>query len=108
MAMTFSARRAVMMAATLTVVLPASAPVVAQQAGWSGMVDVGYRDVSVSGNQDKYREDVNLPDGLRLFDVELSSLQPDSGFMDEFLFSASGLGGDPYSRAGLRLRKAGR
>lgn len=106
--MTFSAGRAGIMAATLTVALAALSPVFAQEAGWSGLVDLGYRDVSIGGNEDKYREDVNLPEGLRLFNVELSSLQTDSGFMDEFLFSASGLGGDPYSRAGLRLRKAGR
>ncbi|MCZ6833818.1 MAG: hypothetical protein O7F11_08740, partial [Acidobacteria bacterium] len=92
----------------LTMALAVPWPAVAQEDGWSGTVDLGYRFVSADGNEDKYREDVNLSEGLRLFNVELSSYRADSDLMDEFLFSASGLGGDPYTRAGLRLRKTGR
>ena len=36
-------------------------------AEFEGYVDVGAREVSVSGSEDKYRQHLNLDDGVRLF-----------------------------------------
>jgi hypothetical protein len=75
---------------------------------WSATVDLGYRGVSTDGNEDKYREDVNLDDGARLFDLDYAFRPSENTALDDFSLYASGLGGDPYTSAGLRARKIGR
>jgi hypothetical protein len=85
------------------------APAAAQDdKSWSGSVDLGYRSVSVDGNEDAYRTDVNLSDGLRLFNFDYSYQPLESGILDDLEMYATGVGGDPYTAGGLRLRKTGR
>lgn len=75
----------------------------------TGSVEVGYREVSLSGNEDKYREDLNLGDGaVRLFAFDLAYRPENGGFFDEITLDASGLGGEPHTTARFRARKAGR
>lgn len=98
-------------ACTLLVLIVALVPAAADEQGDTlvGGVEVGYRDASVDGNEDKYREDVNLSDGaLRLFGFDLGWRPADSGALDELTLEAQGLGGEPYASARLRARKVGR
>ena len=70
--------------------------------------EAGYRSVSVDGNLDKYREDVNLSDNaLRLFSLDLDWRPAKESWLDELTFSAEGIGGEPYESARFELRKAG-
>lgn len=76
---------------------------------FTGGIEVGYRDATVDGNEDKYREDVNLSgNAIRLFGADLA-WRPSGGHgVDELTFEAQGLGGEPYASARIRARKAGR
>ena len=38
---------------------------------WGGSVELGYRLTDIDGSKDRYREIVNLRDGLKLFDFSL-------------------------------------
>ncbi|HEY6987486.1 MAG TPA: hypothetical protein VH369_03830 [Bryobacteraceae bacterium] len=69
--------------------------------------ETGYRFLSQSGNQNKYRSDVNFGSGVRLLSsfVGLNSKDGHGGLFDEFVFSTQGLGGDPYESASLRVQK---
>ncbi len=70
--------------------------------------EAGYRSVSVDGNLDKYREDVNLSDNaLRLFSLDLDWRPAKESWLDELTLSAEGIGGEPYESARFTLRKAG-
>lgn len=74
----------------------------------TGGFEVGYRSVTVDGNEDKYREDVNLSDNaLRLFGLDLAWRPERSGALDDLTLEAQGLGGEPYESARLRARKSG-
>ena len=75
----------------------------------TGGVEVGYRDVGVEGNEDKYREDVNLPDdAFRLFGLDLAWRPREGGGLDELTLDARNLGDEPHSSAQLRARNVGR
>jgi hypothetical protein len=75
----------------------------------TGGIEVGYRDVSVDGNEDKYREDVNLPDNaFRVFGLDLAWQPENNGAIDTLTLDAQGLGGEPYTSARLRARKTSR
>ena len=74
----------------------------------SGHVEFTYRDVGLGGNQDKYREDVNLDDdAFRLSDLHLE-VAPEAGFFDHLLLEANGLGGEPHKHARFGLSKTDR
>jgi hypothetical protein len=75
----------------------------------SGHVTAGFRSVDADGAISKFREDVNLEDGARLFDAAVS-YRPDAGqnaLVDQLDFRAEGLGGDPYASLRLSMRKNG-
>jgi hypothetical protein len=98
-------------ACSLLLACTAVSPAAAEEAEdpWWGDVEVGYRSVTVDGNEDKYREDVNLPDGaIRLFHFDVGWRPPSGGALDEMTLEAQGLGGDPYESARFRARKIGR
>jgi hypothetical protein len=69
-------------------------------------IEVGVRGVSVDGNADNFRSDLNYQPGLRLFDSSLL-LQSNGGggvkLFDSLLVNSSGWGGDPsgYLRANV-------
>jgi hypothetical protein len=71
--------------------------------------ETGYRSLSVSGNEGTYRSQVNLGNGLRLFDgdVEASSKDGKGLFFDQLSLKAQNLGNDPYESARFRIEKNG-
>ena len=69
---------------------------------------VGYRALSVTGNDATYQSQVNYGNGLRLFggDLEASSKDGDGLLFDQLSLKAEGLGNDPYEWRGIQSRKA--
>lgn len=69
--------------------------------------ETGYRFVDVSGNTEKYRSDENFEDGVRLLSafIRINSQDGHGALFDEIVFTANGLGGDPYESASLRVQK---
>ena len=72
-------------------------------------VEVGVRGLSVSGNDNKYRSDLNYGNGVRLFDSSflLRSKEGSGGAFDEFLVTTSGWGGDPFGGTRVSVEKSG-
>ena len=71
-----------------------------------GLFDAGVRVSDVSGNEDKYREDLNYGTGMRLFNVDLSLSPNGDGPIDLLEVYANQLG-DPFESLGLTLKKHG-
>lgn len=71
-----------------------------------GSIEVGYRFADIDGSRNRYKEVVNLMDGLRLFDLSLNGTRPgeNKGWVDYFSFRANDLG-DPYPRGRLEIKK---
>jgi hypothetical protein len=69
--------------------------------------ETGYRFVSISGNTEQYRATENFGNGIRLLNGFLSVNSKDGHgkFFDEIVLTTSGLGGDPYESASLRVQK---
>jgi hypothetical protein len=69
--------------------------------------ETGYRYVSVSGNAEKYRSDVNYQNGVRLLSsfFSINSKDGHGPLFDEIVVTTGGLGGDPYESATLRAEK---
>jgi hypothetical protein len=88
---------------------PAEGTAVAPAAGFDmhGSVDAGYRFTSVKGYTSGFQQLFDLPQGPRLFGVDLSgqSRADRDAFADTFTLSASGLGGDPFPTVQLAVRK---
>ena len=80
----------------------------AAQSPLTGSVTLGARSVDVSGDVTKFREDINLDDGVRVFDVSMNyrPTEPDAA-IDSVTFNASNLGGDPFENVHLSVRKFG-
>lgn len=72
---------------------------------WSAMLLAGYRFVNRSGSAERFDTDLNLDEGVRLFDAEFEASRLD-GLLDEVRLEAHDLG-DPYARAHLDLRRDG-
>ena len=70
-----------------------------------GDLDFGFRWASPGGNEDKYREDWNFQTGPRLFNMDVSVRPLSPSLADVFSLEAVNLGGDPFARFGLALRK---
>ncbi len=69
--------------------------------------ETGYRFLSMSGNQDKYRSDENFGNGVRLFSsfFGMDSKDGHGLLFDNLVASTGGLGGDPYEFATVRVNK---
>ena len=69
----------------------------------------GYRYVSTSGANFKYREDINLDDGLRLFSFSLQYTPGETlkKLFDRLELNVYNFGGDPYETLGLSIQKYG-
>jgi|GEM_PF-945919 len=103
---------ALALALALTLVAP---PALAQSGAGEGNVSggfhIGYRSVDVSGDSNKYQEDVNLEDGPRLFDFSLHYVPAAGndnaldGLVDRVDLTADGLGGDPYESLHLNVQR---
>lgn len=90
----------------------APAPVAGQsgeETGFSGDILIGYRSVDVSGADRKFREDVNLDDGPRLFDLTFRFFPQEGqdGFADRIELDMNNLGGDPFETLALTVEKRG-
>ena len=72
-------------------------------------IELGVRGLSVSGNDNKYRSDLNYDSGVRLFDSSflLRSNKRSGGPFDEFLVNSSGWGGDPHGYTRVSIEKSG-
>ena len=72
----------------------------------TGSASLGVRSVEVEGAEAKYREDLNLDDGARLFGVPLD-YAPRVGEtpVDRIELDADNLGGDPFERIHLDVRR---
>jgi hypothetical protein len=99
---------------TLTAVFALTAgvgtlPVAAQDdAAFSGSFSIGFRSVDVGGSENKYREDFNIEDGPRLFNLNLEYLPGgESQFVDRFDLDINNLGGDAFETIHLGARKFG-
>jgi hypothetical protein len=70
----------------------------------------GYRFVDTSGAETKYKEDINLDYGLRLFNFDLHYM-PDGNLkklFDRIDINVYNFGGDPFESFGLLIQKYGK
>lgn len=107
---TYSMALALLTAAALVLLTPV--PAVAQtgaDTGFSGDILVGFRSVDVNGADRKFREDINLDDGPRLFDLTFRFF-PEEGqdqFADRVELDIDNMGGDPFETLALTVQKRG-
>jgi hypothetical protein len=94
----------------LFTVHPASSQETGLTAGgfqWGGSVELGYRIENSEGNKDRYKEVVNLENGLKLMDFSLWGRRTDDNaksLVDSLRFNLSGIG-DPYPSGRLEIKK---
>lgn len=75
----------------------------------SGHVDVSVRTVDTSGEKRKYRQYVNLDSGVRLTSLAVVVKPKDRKHLPDLLdLRLAGLGGDPFERAALTVKKIGK
>ena len=76
---------------------------------FTGDIRVGWRDVSVSGSENKYRQHINLSDGGRLLGFRLGYRRDESAdnLPDRVDVELYNLGGDPFESIHLGVRKYG-
>jgi hypothetical protein len=70
----------------------------------------GYRFVDTSGTLERYKQDINLDDGLRLFNFNLQ-IKPNETFknlFDRIDINMYNFGGDPYETFQLAIQKSGK
>ncbi len=73
----------------------------------TGEAELLVRDRNLSGDHGKYRQHVDLGDGLRLGNAWLE-IRPDSPTLADLIrLTAEGVGGDPWQRVSLEVRKYG-
>jgi len=76
---------------------------------FTGHFSFGYRAVDTSGAYDKYREQINLEKGVRLFNFSLTYLATNDlkKLFDRIDVAATNLGGDPFETIHVALQKYG-
>lgn len=81
-----------------------SASAAVDQYDWGGAIELGYRFTDIEG-VNRFREAVNLEEGLRLFDLNLwvKDLER-KGIADEFRFRLNSIG-DPFPSGRLDMKK---
>lgn len=70
-------------------------------------IEVGYRGLSVDGDHNKFRSDLNYKAGPRLFDSTFLAKSKDGkgGVFDNFLITSTGWGADPQGTVRLTMEK---
>lgn len=70
----------------------------------------GYRFVDTSGTVERYKQDINLDDGLRLFNFNLQILPNETfkNIFDRIDINMYNFGGDPYETFRLAIQKSGK
>ncbi len=78
--------------------------------GFSGSFLMGYRGVNVDGVESKYKEDYNLDDGPRLFNlyIHYSPKNELSKYFDHLSLYVLNFGGDPFESFGVDVVKYGK
>jgi opacity protein-like surface antigen len=71
---------------------------------------LGYRFVDTSGTAERYKQDINLDEGLRLFNFNLQILPNETfkNLFDRIDINMYNLGGDPYETFRLAIQKSGK
>jgi hypothetical protein len=90
--------------------MEAANPVKAGNYSIVSSIELGARGVSVDGNDDKYRSDVNYRAGFRLFESSFL-VRADEGkgvLFDTLVVNSTGWGSDPYGYARGRRGTRGR
>ena len=81
-------------------------------AEWSfrGGFQLGFRSVDVEGREEKYKEDLNVEDGPRLFHLNLDFAPPAElrQYFDHLEMNMSNLGGDPFESLRFTVERHGR
>ena len=107
---------AVVASVSLSFIIPATAaetwplePLRSATMEWKVSAEVGYRTLDLTGSEPLYRSQVNLQEGMRLFNLSLVGTPkgPASRFLDTLIINSSGLGGDPQEWLNLTMRKRG-
>ncbi|MEO1088260.1 MAG: hypothetical protein AAFY88_28860, partial [Acidobacteriota bacterium] len=99
---------AIVLACLTLLLLPAAAE--AQEEGaLDGRFRLGYRFVDVNGSENKYAEDFNLDDGVRLFEFRLDFEAPETmrSLVDRVALDIDSFGGDPFESLQLRIQRFG-
>ncbi|MDY6986628.1 MAG: hypothetical protein SWQ30_01110 [Thermodesulfobacteriota bacterium] len=80
-----------------------------EQGSWHGSFMLGYRVVDVDDGEEKFKEDINLDDGARLFNLDFDFAPGEDlrGFVDQVNFDMNNFGGDPFETFCLGVRKYG-
>ena len=81
----------------LALALLVSIPLLAQDPGLTGSVDLGYRVTSIGGSNDVYRSVVDLGQGPRLLGLDFTLVPSNKVLFDHLDFNATDWGGDPYN-----------
>jgi|CXWL01.1.fsa_nt_gi hypothetical protein len=84
-------------------------PAAAADSPFAGSFVIGYRSVEVDKTTSKYKEDLNLDDGPRLFSLELS-IKPRGAageILDTLELAVSNFGGDPFETLRFKAAKTG-
>jgi hypothetical protein len=104
--------KAVLMISCFSILLPLLAPdgraeddgLKAAGYQWNGDIEVGYRFTDIDG-RNRYKETVNLMDGVKLFDLNLFGEDAQKkGFADSFQLNLNGIG-DPFPFARFEVKK---
>ncbi len=76
----------------------------------NGNLLFGYRFVDTSGTVERYKQDINLDDGLRLFNFSLQILPNETfkNLFDRIDINMNNFGGDPYETFRLAIQKTGK
>jgi hypothetical protein len=76
---------------------------------FTGNFSIGYRSVDTDGALSKYKEDINLTDGVRLFNFNLhySPGEKLQNLFDSLDLRMYNLGGDPFETFSLSVQKYG-
>jgi len=103
-------------AASLSVIAqtPSPSPTPATEVMWgsykvTSATEIGWRFRKLTGNENKYRSDLNYKAGFRTFDTNLL-LEADNGkgkYFDSLLITNSGWGSDPTGSTRLNMEKIG-
>jgi len=80
------------------------------ESGFYGKFLLGYRFVDVSGVEEKYKEDINLGDGIRLFkfNIHFAPAGKLKKYFDYMNVWINNFGGDPFETMGLDIVKYGK
>lgn len=99
---------ALALAAALVASLVSAPPATADD-GLDGMFRLGYRFVDVDGTETKYKEDINLDEGVRVFEIELDWLPADGkgAVADRISLDVNNFGGDPFETLSFQMQKFG-